>query len=149
VNVRQPLARLFIKKPSTDDAFPPLSPEFLDLIRDEINVKEVAYSASVPASTSADEIELDTVLTPKLIEEGTVRELTRAIQDIRKKKNLTLSDVVSLHISTDAPGRVFVEAHATDLARVTGLSSISYSDTPTAGEEEVVAGAFRFGISLS
>jgi hypothetical protein len=54
-----------------------LPEELLQVIADEVNVKQVVVSLGSP-------MELDTALTPELEQEGMVRELVRAVQGARK-----------------------------------------------------------------
>ena len=79
IKVRQPLA----------SAKAPINLIFPELIKDEINVKEVIDS---------EVLEIDTNLTPELLEEGRVRELIRSIQDMRKEKNLSPQDKMSYSV---------------------------------------------------
>jgi len=74
IKVRQPLQKLEarVKK---------LGLGYLELIKDEVNVKEVV-------DKDIDGVELDAVLTPELVEEGKVRDAIRVIQDMRKEKGL-------------------------------------------------------------
>jgi isoleucyl-tRNA synthetase len=141
INVRQPLAKLSIKKTPASAA---LTKESLDLIIDEINVKMVA----VTELAGENEVELDLTMTPELKEEGNVRELIRVIQDLRKKENLTISDLAKLKVITDEPGKAFIERNTTELMKVTGLSSITCIVEFYGGEETAID-TYRFGISLS
>ncbi len=75
IKVRQPLASLGVK----------LDGAYLDLIKDEVNVKEVL-------DKNIEGVELDTNITEELAEEGKVRDIIRAIQEMRKEKNLKPSD---------------------------------------------------------
>ncbi len=89
IKVRQPLAGLKIK-----DLRFKQEQELLDLIREEINVKEIVFDSKIKQ-----EIKLDTGITPKLKEEGQVREIIRHIQALRKKAGLTPKDKVSIYCS--------------------------------------------------
>jgi isoleucyl-tRNA synthetase len=71
VPIRQPLKTLTIKGVE-------LNEEFLDLIKEELNVKEVKVKKSKEVS-----VELDTKLTQDLIEEGLSREFIRKINNQR------------------------------------------------------------------
>ena len=127
INVRQPLAKLSVKSVVAEGSVGNSEPErlddaLLDLIREEVNVKEVVFDEKlgVPA-------ELDTLLTPVLKEEGQVREITRAIQDLRKTRNFSVSDVLSLSVATGAEGGALIEKYKTELMKATGLKEISFT----------------------
>ena len=80
VKVRQPL-RKFVYKGEK------LAEFYEDIIRDEVNVKEVE---------NGEEYELDKALTEELKEEGFVRELIRVVQAARKKAGLNVDDRIKL-----------------------------------------------------
>ncbi|MBI1971375.1 MAG: isoleucine--tRNA ligase [Candidatus Wildermuthbacteria bacterium] len=75
IKVRQPLALLKIRNPK-----PETRNELLLLIKDEVNVKELAFDKDLKQ-----DVELDTRITPELKKEGMLRELVRNIQDLRKE----------------------------------------------------------------
>ncbi|HXF29433.1 MAG TPA: class I tRNA ligase family protein, partial [Chlamydiales bacterium] len=75
VKIRQPLAKLKVKNLKLKA----LTPELLELIKDEVNVKEVVFSDTIEK-----EVELDTALTQELKEEGMLREIVRDVQAKRK-----------------------------------------------------------------
>ena len=75
IRVRQPLRTLWIGEK--------LEKDFLDLIEEEINVKKVEYKEGLK-----DKVKLDTKITPELKEEGSLREIIRNIQEMRKKIGL-------------------------------------------------------------
>ena len=89
IKVRQPLSELKIKNSK-------LGKEYLDLIKDELNVKLVSEDPNL-----TEEVELDTNLTPELIEEGKVRDLIRSIQEMRKEKNLNPQDKMKYEIKEE------------------------------------------------
>ncbi|MEK7579821.1 MAG: class I tRNA ligase family protein [Patescibacteria group bacterium] len=74
VKVRQPLAKLEFRTQNIE-----FSKELLDLIKEEVNVKEVKFEKG-----GKEEVILDTKITPALRQEGWVREFIRMIQDARK-----------------------------------------------------------------
>jgi isoleucyl-tRNA synthetase len=90
IKVKQPLALLKIQslkyKIQNND-------ELLDLIKDEVNVKEIIFNENIN-----DEVELDTNLTEELKEEGILREIIRAVQGERKNQNLVPDDKISVTI---------------------------------------------------
>jgi len=78
LKVRQPLAGVKLKVESGKLQIK--EKDLLDLIKEELNVKEVQY-----VENQGEEIVLDTELTPALVDEGYARELIRQIQDMRKE----------------------------------------------------------------
>lgn len=80
IKVRQPLQKLEVKDLN-------LSSAYIDILKDEINVKEVLINKNIPEETL-----LDTTLTPELLEEGKVRDAIRAVQEWRKEQNLNPKD---------------------------------------------------------
>lgn len=140
INVRQPLATLTVTSSATDaelHARLALNKSLSDLILDEVNVRTIAWKVSDAASTTGvapSTVTLDTDLTPELKEEGMYRELVRAVQDLRKKSGLTVSDRVTLTVVADATTRAFVEKFKKDLVAVAGLKDVVYADA-IVGEE--------------
>ncbi|MEK7182396.1 MAG: isoleucine--tRNA ligase, partial [Patescibacteria group bacterium] len=100
IKVRQPLQTLKFGKKSLKDA-----KEYFELIKDEVNVKEVLFHDKL----GEDDIEIDFELTDKLIQEGIMRDLLRQIQDMRKTKGFVPKDIISLEISTDKSGQEVVK----------------------------------------
>ena len=76
IKIRQPLSSLKIKdlrfKIKGDK-------ELLELIKDEVNVREVVFGPKIKG-----DVELDTEITPELKEKGVLREVIRQIQQMRK-----------------------------------------------------------------
>ena len=136
INVRQPLARLDIKKGVADT----LSVAAIALIKDEVNVKEVNVGAAIDL-----DVVLDTAITPELKEEGTVRELMRLIQDLRKTKGLNVGDRVVLNVETDGAGRKVIDANEVQLKTACGISEIRYN---TVAGEVITIGDTSFKMSL-
>jgi len=121
IQVRQPLGELKVKGLK-------LSEEYLELIKDELNVKEVISDSSI-----SNEVELNTEITEELKEEGNYRELVRAIQDMRKKQGLTPSDIILLSIDTDETGKKLVQKIEYDLRKTVLASGVEFK--PNNGEE--------------
>ncbi|MEI6304420.1 MAG: class I tRNA ligase family protein [Candidatus Taylorbacteria bacterium] len=128
INVRQPLAKLTVNNTEKSAG---LSPEFCELIMDEVNVKEVMFLAGL-----TQEVELDIAITPALKEEGTVRELIRVIQDLRKDRGFTVNDKVSLIVDTDVAGKTFIEKNEKAISAATSVKGISFSSVT--GESQAV-----------
>lgn len=128
INVRQPLARLTVKIP---EKMIELGAPLKQLVMDEVNVKEVVFTSGTTL-----EVELDTTMTPALKEEGTVRELIRVIQDLRKERGFTVNDRVSLTVDTDALGKAFIEKNEKAVSTATLVKNISF--TTLQGESQSV-----------
>lgn len=88
IKVRQPLQKLIVKTELAD--------EYLELIKDELNVKEVVVDTSLET-----DVELDTTLTPELEAEGKMRDLVREIQDMRKEKGLVPGEKMKYEIKPE------------------------------------------------
>jgi len=89
LKVRQPLNRLEV-----DEKYQDLDIEYIDLVKDELNVKNIDYKIGLK-----EEVKLDTKITSKLKEEGEVREFVRQIQALRKKQGLTPKDKIKVYFS--------------------------------------------------
>lgn len=100
--VRQALASLMVKLKAPVE-FKRLSSktDFLNLIRDELNVEQVILQAADPDQVEEWVIALDTVLTPELMKKGFYRETVRHIMQLRKQSGLTPTDKVRLSFGTD------------------------------------------------
>jgi isoleucyl-tRNA synthetase len=71
-----------------------LSEEYIEIIKDEVNVKEVLSNESMN-----DEVFLHVKITSELKEEGDAREIIRSIQDQRKNKGLSPDDVIVINVT--------------------------------------------------
>ena len=116
IKVRQPLASLKIKSSKLADCT-----EYFELIKEEVNVKSVTFDESITEA-----IELDAILTKELKEEGMMRDVVRAIQEMRKNKKLNPSDIIKLVVDTDEEGKKFFEKFNDEISKVTGLKEISF-----------------------
>ena len=79
IKVRQPLKLLKIQQK--------FSEEILDIIKDEVNVKEIE---------TGKEFYLETEIPAELLEEGIIRDFIRQVQSVRKNKGLTPKDRISI-----------------------------------------------------
>jgi isoleucyl-tRNA synthetase len=124
--VRQPLAKLSIPGK--------LSSELVEILAEEVNVKEVL--------AEQEEVSLDLDLTPELIREGDVRAFMRALADARKTMNLSPKDSVSVQVSENA--RTILEG--TSISGTTSLTFDAPSDVPYAAD--LSTGKILFAVSL-
>ncbi len=89
ISLKQPLAELKISGAD-------LSKEYLELIKEEVNIKNVKIKKGKEIS-----VELDTAMTPELEAEGYARELSRQIQSFRKNLGLQKKDRVETFVIVD------------------------------------------------
>jgi isoleucyl-tRNA synthetase len=113
--VRQPLNKLKVKSLK-------LKGEYLNIIKDELNVKEVVLDESM-----TEELWLDTELTEGLKKEGVARDIIRGIQDLRKQESLNPDQVIKLVVCADDVTKNIVEEYKAMIVAPTGVSGIEYS----------------------
>jgi isoleucyl-tRNA synthetase len=99
-------ARLKVRQPLASIALPgdPLPEEIAQIVREELNVKELTFNAP--------EVQLNTEITEELKLEGLAREVVRAIQAHRKKLGFNVED--RIHTRYEADGMLVraIERHA-------------------------------------
>ncbi|MEK6812054.1 MAG: class I tRNA ligase family protein, partial [Nanoarchaeota archaeon] len=79
------------------------------IVKSQLNVKNVLFRFS-HANTKDVDVELDTKQTPELEAEGYAREISRAVQDFRKKLGLQKKDSIELHVITDDDFKKILES---------------------------------------
>lgn len=127
--VRQPLSSFTIANKN-------LAPEYLEIIKDELNVKEIIL---------ADTVDMNFEITPELKTEGNYRELLRSVQDLRKKQSLMPSDIVEISIEANAEGQDLINKFTQDFQKTAGLSKITFAQNDG---DEVRAGDLVFKIKI-
>lgn len=86
IKVRQPL-------PSMEVRGAKLGKDFQNLLKRELNVKEIKFNPGGELK-----VKLDTKLSQELIDEGDAREIIRGIQALRKDEGLTPEDKIEIQI---------------------------------------------------
>jgi isoleucyl-tRNA synthetase len=112
IKVRQPLAGLKIKTN--------LGHEFLDLIKEEVNVEKITIAKI------KDEIMLDTKITPELEEKGMVRDIIREINAARKKDGLTIKDKTNISFSVDSKNKKIIKKYSEQILENTLSENIIF-----------------------
>ncbi len=119
IKVRQPLTKLKIKNSRLNNS----DPAFLDLIKDEINIKEVVFDESI-----AEDVELDQTITPELKKEGEVREIIRMIQDLRKENELTPDQKITLRVEAGKEKIELFREFESTISKPTNISHFEFID---------------------
>lgn len=136
IKVRQPLQKVILKNAGLRD-----KEEYLNLIKDEVNVKEVLFNENIE-----EEIELDTLITEGLKKEGMERDVIRLIQELRKTSNLNPLDSKKLSVDTDENGKRFLEDAAERIKTPTNINSFIFEAND--GQENIIENMkFKFKIS--
>ena len=125
VKVRQPLLRAFISGAQ-------LSEDLCALIRDELNVLEVSISAEKELG-----VRLDFHLTPELVEQGTVRDAIRAVQEGRRVLGVKPNEVVgTLRLVVPEDSYNIVTLHRDEIAQVTNIKKLAIEKGSTFSSTE-------------
>jgi isoleucyl-tRNA synthetase len=90
--VRQPLNSISIAPVNIPE-------EYLEILKEELNVKKVIMLDTLDAHT----VILDTEITPELQAEGDMREMVRTIQEMRKEADLVPTDKVIVSLKASQP----------------------------------------------
>lgn len=133
LKVRQPLSMLEVSETLMLEC--EYRNELLSVIAEEVNVKEVVVSGNMVG-----DICLYTTLTPELISEGHIRDLIRAVQDVRKRADLKTGEKVALVVA-GATSEIedAIVFHSVEICRIASLSGISFP-TELEGGESVMFG---------
>jgi isoleucyl-tRNA synthetase len=133
IPVRQVLQTLTIKGVA-------LAEEYLTLIREEINVKEIKILEGDEMS-----VELDTELTTELLREGLVRNFTRHINNYRKELKLTIQDQVRLHVSCEESLQQTLSTYQEIIKEATNTNELTFGTTEG---KEIILNDLTLTISL-
>ena len=116
IKVKQPLSKLKVKS----QKLKVLNREFLDLVKDEINIKEVVFD-----STIATEIEIDTTITEELKQEGIQREIVRIYNEERKIGNYVPNMQVGQMLASKSVVHIIAGAKMQKLMKLSSIKEIS------------------------
>ncbi len=116
LKVRQPLAKISLKNESLKERA-----DLLNLIKEELNIKDVIFDASQEG-----EMILDTVITPELKAEGQLRDLIRSIQELRKTGDFKPGEPAYLIAVANPSGRGFLESNWSEAAKISSLVEVEF-----------------------
>ena len=122
IKVRQPLAGAVMGSMYKESKIIK-NETLLEIIKDEVNIKEIKIDPN-----QEDDIQIDTLITAALREEGMVRDLIRRIQELRKKKKLSPHDKISLIVFASEKEKSFVQKHFEDFKNAAMVHKILFSD---------------------
>ncbi len=116
VKVRQPLQSLEIKSKKLDVR----DEEFLSILRDEVNVKEIKWNYEMK-----EELAFDLAITPELREEGLLREVVRMVQGLRHDANYVPTDAIELMIECPKEVENALNTHMARLKKDVGAKKVN------------------------
>jgi len=140
VKVRQPLRAATVRGAAFDA-------ELESIFADELNVKSVAYAEK---SGPFEDVVLDIEITDELLLEGLAREVSRAVNELRKKAELNVEDRIVLWVDAGGDALRAVRAHEERLRGDTLAVRIEYaaaSDGITTSESKVGGARVHLGVS--
>ena len=137
IPIKQPLSKLTVEGVKLDK-------EYLELIKDEINVKEIVLKEGKEIK-----LELDTTITEELILEKVAREVIRSVNELRKGANLTLKDRITLFVDTESKNiKKAVEDHKKEIMNSVQADKIEFKASKEFKEKEIDGEKIRLGFSL-
>ena len=123
IKVRQPLKELRIKNLELRIKD---NKELLDLLKDEVNVKEIIFDDKLNPPDGG-EIELDTTITEELRKEGILREFIRLVQEARQDADYQPQDKIFLFIFiSDRNLKKVIEANIEKIKKEVSAKEISF-----------------------
>jgi isoleucyl-tRNA synthetase len=146
IKVRQPLAKATLHS-VVNTALPQSHiDEMTDIVREELNVKEVVAVSGDGENLS---VEIDLTITPKLKREGIMREIVRHIQNARKNAGLNVDDRISLGLTTDdADVKQAIHEHAQTIKDETLANHLTQEKVSDGYEVTVKAEGAELHVSL-
>lgn len=108
------------------------------LSAEDLLVESVQAEGYASASEGGITVALDETLTPQLIEEGYLRELTSRIQLLRKSSGLEVSDHIRLYLAADGELRQILDKYAAEIRQTVlaeALLPLAEADAAASPEE--------------
>lgn len=141
IKVRQPLVSLKIKsqrlKIKNDQ-------EFLNLLKDEVNVKEILFDDKIK-----EEVELDTNITKELKEEGIVRDLIREVQEFRKEMGLKPENRILIWFSSPPQMNEIIAKNKIFISREIKSEGIFFEKSDSENKKEIFIEGAKILMAIS
>ena len=99
----------------------------IELAAEDLLIETVQKEGFMAESDNGITVILDTNLTPELVEEGFVRELTSKIQDMRKKAGFEVMDTINVYLSGNEKIAQILEANKASVSRDVLADNIYYT----------------------
>ncbi|MFH1564880.1 MAG: class I tRNA ligase family protein [bacterium] len=150
IKVRQPLSELKVKSQKSK-----VNIELINLIKDELNVKEVSLVEEIESGdnwavkeTEKFKIALNKEITHELELEGCAREIVRTINNLRKDAGLSINDTAEIYYTKDSEIEEILKVYGSDILKDTlcvkysavDMSEIEMKKEVKIGENEVEVG---------
>ncbi len=149
LKVRQPLQEVRVSSGSTE-----LDQAFLDILAEELNVKTAQLGKAagpdwVVKEQSGLTLALNTAITPELKAEGLVRDLTREIQELRKKAGCRPGQQVRLSYQTESQTiKDLLDTHRQQLAELVFVTLEQGGEGPAEAGQPVTIDGQRLSLQI-
>jgi isoleucyl-tRNA synthetase len=141
LKVRQPLSKI-----NFNFDFKELKEDILEIILPELNVEEFSENIKKPILRENQDltVTLETELDDRLLGLGDLREVTRLIQDIRKKGGLKPSDLAHINYFGDQDASDFILNNLDGIKKATNLAELVLSEGEGFTPLEISSGMLYF-----
>lgn len=136
IKLRQPLKSLILKDQS-------LEKEYLEILKEEVNVKEIKLDSSIES-----EIILDKEIDEALKEEGVLKEIKRKIQAFRQENKLQPKDKIILGIIADNYLKDLLERNLDFIKKECLIEEILFDQEISSIKKEFQIDSYLIKISL-
>ena len=144
VKVRQPLGIIefeYVVPPTLTGVWGGKDSEYIALIQNELNVKEVKFVQELSVGkgwVQEEDVAIYTVIDDSLQDEGILRELTRQINNLRKKRGLSIQDIVGITYETSSLKIIeIIEKFDAELKKSVLAKSIQKGSTQEGDEADI------------
>lgn len=132
IGLKWPLKKAILQKSASN-----LNDDAIEIIKRQLNVKEVAIKNTAIPEGEIFKVELDTTTTPELEAEGFAREIARKVQEERKKVGLRRGDLIKLRVFVDEDLRKLLQMNVEFLKNRTNSTEVLLLNKNSAEEKRV------------